>query len=129
AIRQKLTRTSVLHYNWFTASQVADCTVADPRILKVHAGTFSATEFAPRPLNIVLIHLWSGRNLARVTYVPATLLQIPPLFHVSLVHHEQCQLKRLAGQPWQIRVLQKCEPLRILVPLVPVHNPIRRIPY
>src|SRR5438094_575286 len=67
-------------------------------------------------------------NLARLSDAPPAALQIALLLQVALRSEKQRQFQRLAGQARQLGELQKRHALGVFVLLLPIHDPVGRIP-
>src|SRR5213593_4759335 len=128
ATRQKGTRTRILDHHWFAARQVADGSVADPSILKLHIGGFGAAELAARTLDILLVKFRCRRDLAGSADAPAAFLQFRLIRHVVVGAQEQRQLQRLDCALWQVRKFQKCLAFCVCIHSIAVDDPIGRFP-
>src|SRR5215472_8942461 len=123
-IGQERTWPRVLHHDWLAAGQITHGAIAYPRILKFHARTLGATEFATRLLNISLVNLRRGSDVARVTDAPAALFHFLPFFQVPRAFQEQSEFQGLAGPLRQIGIFQKRDALRVLILFSPVNDPV-----
>src|SRR5262249_35520148 len=82
AVRQVSARASVLNDGRLPAGQVAERSVADPRILHLHARRLGAAELSTRPLDVVAVGLRAARNLSRIPNPPAMMLQKRPVLSI-----------------------------------------------
>src|SRR2546430_7450411 len=126
AVGQVRTRARVLHDGWLPARQVAQRAVADPGILKTHAGRLGRAELTTRPLDVGAVGLGAARDLSRVTHPPAMLLEAHPVLRVlhSLleaclalriaIEEAQRELEGLIRVAGQVHELEKRDPLRVV---------------
>src|SRR5437867_11692567 len=70
-VRKERAGTCILNHDRFSAGQIADGSVANPGVLKLHTRALGTTELSARTLDVRLIHLGCSGYLTRVTVAPA----------------------------------------------------------
>src|SRR4030095_9013393 len=84
---------------WLPASQITQCSVANPGIFEFQTGRFGATELTEGVLNMALIVPGGRRNSVSVNYPPASAFEHKPL--LVLRWQIESQLQRLVCMTWQ----------------------------
>src|SRR2546426_8173477 len=102
----------MLHDRWFSACEVAQRPVADPRVLEFHARQLGAAELAARPLEVRAVRFGAARDLSRVAYPPAVLLEALPILRI-FVSQVQRELERLARVTGELQEPKEGHALRV----------------
>ena len=128
AVRQERAGSRVLHDDRLSAREIAQGPIADPGVLELDVRALGAAELTSRILDVRLICFRGRRDVGRVADAPAASFQIVLLRHITFRAHEERQLQRLSGHPWQIRKFQKGDALGVFVRVVAIDDPIGGIP-